>query len=189
MPPRDIFEDEPKRLLELFKELQSTSDRVAVISATAFLDDSLGVALRARFVPLGNGWADKIFSGSGGPLSTLSSKIVIGYALGLYGPITRKDLDTIRNVRNSFAHTALPLDFSDAEIIEKCDKLTTPERRALDPVFSGFGKSFDISSARGRFIYTTRSLATVLLLYARNSPPYQMDKPMVTPPSPPNEMP
>jgi hypothetical protein len=188
MPPRDIFE-EPKHLLALFKEVQNASDRIAAISATAFLDDSLGVALRARFIPMGNDWADKIFSGSGAPMNTLSSKIMVGYALGLYGPMTRKDLDTIRNIRNYFAHTALPLDFGKEEIIEKCGKLTTPERLALDPIFSGFGKSFDLSKSRERFIYSTRTIATILLLYARDRPPYQMNKPTIAPPSPPDEMP
>jgi hypothetical protein len=94
MPPLDILEEGPTQLNALFKEVQHASDRVAAISATAFLDDSLRVVLRSRFISMGRDWEDRIFSGLGAPLATLSSKIIMGYALGIYGPLTRKDLDT-----------------------------------------------------------------------------------------------
>jgi hypothetical protein len=188
MPPRDIFEEEPKHLLALFKEIQSASDRVAAISATAFLDDSLGVALRDRFISIGRDCEDRIFSRLGAPLGT-SAKILMGYALGVFGPLTRKDLDIIRKVRNSFAHTALPIDFDDSELIKKCKELTSPERLALDPEYSGFGRPFDLDKARGRFIYATRSISTLLLLHARDPYPHFRNKAKIDPPVPPDELP
>jgi hypothetical protein len=100
----------------------------------------------------------------------------MGYALGIYGPLTRKDLDTIRGVRNSFAHTALPIGFGDGEVIKKCKELTTPERLSLDPDYSGFGRPFDLDKARDRFIYATRSISIILLLRARDVRPHYRKK-------------
>ena len=143
----------------------------------------------ARFVRLGKDREDAIFSGSGAPLSTLSSKIIMGHALGLFGPLTRKDLDIVRSVRNLFAHTALPVSFINLELDGKCKKLSSPERLALHPEFSGFGNSFDPKSARDRFIYTTRSIAMILLLYARNKQPYYRKKDPISIPTPPADLP
>jgi hypothetical protein len=64
MPPLDILEEGPTQLNALFKEVQHASDRVAAISATAFLDDSLRVVLRSRFISMGRDWEDRIFSGA-----------------------------------------------------------------------------------------------------------------------------
>jgi hypothetical protein len=99
----------------MFAETGNASDRVAAVACAAFLDDSLGAALSARFVRLGKGWEDRIFSGGTAPLGTFSAKIRLGYALALFRPSTQKDLDLIRTIRNAFAHTASPVFFSDAE--------------------------------------------------------------------------
>jgi hypothetical protein len=129
-----------------------------------------------------------VFSGMGAPLGALSAKIIIGHALGLYGPLTYKDLHIIRSVRNSFAHTALPIDFGHEEINKKCLKLTSPERLSLDPVYSGFGKPFDLTKARERFIYASRSISTELLLHARHRRPSYQTTPKIQP-IPPEKLP
>ena len=187
MPPRDVLDEKPERLLALFKEIQHTTDRVAAISATAFLDNSLGAALSARFVRLGEDWEDRIFSGQGAPLGTLSAKIAMGYALGLYGPQTRADLDLIRSVRNDFAHTPDPIFFADKRIAAKCKKLTSPERLDKDPIYRGFGMPFDLSNPRERFIYAARSIATEVVLRVRERRPSYRSAP--TRPVPPDSLP
>jgi hypothetical protein len=112
MPPRDHFEGTPEQIEAMFIEMGSVSDRVAAVCCLAFLDDSLGAALAARFVRLGREWEDRIFGGANGPLSTFSAKIRLGYALAILGPATYKDLDIMRSVRNDFAHTAGPISFT-----------------------------------------------------------------------------
>ena len=129
MPPRDYFEGfSDGTFLALLGELQDVSDRVAAISAAAFLDDTLGAALLARFVKVGVTWKDRIFSSPNAPLSSFYSKTVIGYALGLFGPTIYADLDIIRKIRNEFAHTATPLQFNDTAIAALCSRLTSSNR-------------------------------------------------------------
>jgi len=187
MPARDVLDEKPERLLALFKEIQHATDRVAAISAAAFLDDSLGAALSARFVRLGKEWEDRVFSRQGAPLGTLSAKITMGFALGLYGPQTRADLNTIRSVRNDFAHTADPISFADEGIAAKCKKLTSPERLDKDPIYRGFGIPFDLSNPRERFIYAARSLATEVVLRGRERRPSYRSAP--SRPVPPDSLP
>lgn len=62
-----------------------------------------------------------------GPLSTLSGKIDCAYALRLINKKTREDLTYIRKIRNKFAHNMAPLSFSDSQIHEWCQKLSTFE--------------------------------------------------------------
>jgi DNA-binding MltR family transcriptional regulator len=125
---RDHFEGSDQQVMAMFAEMQNVNDRVAAVSCTAFLDDSIGAALAAHFVRLGKQWQDLIFSGPTAPLSTFAGKIRVGYALGLYGSATCKDLDIMRSIRNDFAHTAGPLSFTDTVIADKCSRLSTPRR-------------------------------------------------------------
>ena len=60
-----------------------------------------------------------------GPLATFGAKIKIGYAMGLYGPEIKADLDCIRRIRNYFAHTMRPLTFRDARIKKICGDWAT----------------------------------------------------------------
>ena len=136
MPPRDYLKGISQgEFLALFMEMRHASDRVAAISCVAYLDDTLGWALSARFVARGKQWEARVFSGPDAPLGTLSAKIRLGYALGLYGPMTCADLDLIRAIRNDFAHTALPLSFADAGISGKVSRLKTPLPRGLGGPF------------------------------------------------------
>lgn len=41
---------------------------------------------------------------SSGPLGTFSVKINVTHLLGLFSPVASKELDTIRRIRNEFAH-------------------------------------------------------------------------------------
>jgi len=77
-----------------------SSDRVAAILATAWLDKALEKALLRNMIA---GFPDKerkeLFDGSGtAPLAPTSAKIRLAYALGLYGPITRDDLNIINGL-------------------------------------------------------------------------------------------
>jgi hypothetical protein len=126
MPPRDYFKGISKdEFYALFAEMRHASDRVAAVSCAAYLDDTLGWALSARFVVLGKRWEGRLFSGSDAPLGTLSAKVRLGYALALYGPITCADLGLIREIRNDFAHTAKPLSFAKSDIGAKVSRLKT----------------------------------------------------------------
>lgn len=58
-----------------------------------------------------------------GPLATFSSRIKLGYLLGLY-PLEFHDLlHGVREVRNAFAHEMSPLEFTSAQIVKKMKPL------------------------------------------------------------------
>ena len=87
------------------KRLWEMEDDIAVaLYALALLDVALTRNLLARFWVKNKAAKDELLQGDG-PLGTLSRKIRLGEAMRLYGPTTRKNLDTIREIRNAFAHT------------------------------------------------------------------------------------
>jgi hypothetical protein len=154
-----------RRIQALFEEMQNANDRVAAVSSAAWVDDTLAAALSTRFVKMGKTWTDRVFDGAGAPLGTFSAKIVIGYALGLFGPLTRTDLDTIRSIRNDFAHNAGPLLFTQPDIAAKCAKLTTPSRAGF-----GMGAAFSLESPPGPkalYVRTAQYIAGRLINGAR----------------------
>jgi hypothetical protein len=62
-----------------------------------------------------------------GAVSSFSSKIVVAYALKLIGSTTRSDLDLIRFLRNTFAHSRIHFDFDTPEVRAVCDQLKIVE--------------------------------------------------------------
>jgi len=59
----------------------------------------------------------------GGPFSSFYSNIIFAKTLGLIDRSISSDLDAIRRIRNAFAHTSLPIDFSTPDIIRDIKKL------------------------------------------------------------------
>ena len=110
LPPDDImttilgYEGEPK-------EGHSFNDRSSTLVVCAILEQFLETALSSHF-EVSEDDAKQIFvEDKGGPLSSLANKITMGYALGLYGPQMRSDLQIIRRIRNAFAHSKVNFDF------------------------------------------------------------------------------
>jgi hypothetical protein len=159
MPPRDHFEGSREQVAVLFDEMHHVSDRVAAVSCASFVDDTLGAAIAARFVRLGRQWEKKVFSGADAPLGTLSAKIRLGFALGLYGPRTCADLDIIRSVRNDFAHTAGPILFTDPEIKAKCRRFTTPQRLTMGLATPFIGQT----GPKALYVQTAQQISSYLI--------------------------
>ncbi len=108
---------------KLEQEVSVSSDRAAALIMAAEVDYTLELSLKHRIVnELDNGQINELF-GETGPLMAFGAKIRIGYAYGLFGPITAKDLKLISAVRNAFAHSALPISFSTSLITENCNRL------------------------------------------------------------------
>jgi hypothetical protein len=116
--------DPPEALL---LALESQSDRAAAIIAGAFLEDQIGMTIEGLFVPLSEPEVGALFHGTG-PLSGFYAKILVGYAMGIFGPRTRQDIEIISNIRNEFAHNTEFIEFSSPLIVEKCLRLDLPKR-------------------------------------------------------------
>jgi hypothetical protein len=60
---------------------------------------------------------------SNGPLSSFSFRIKMAYYLGKISHSVRRDLDTIRSIRNDFAHHPEYLDFDVQKVRDRCSNL------------------------------------------------------------------
>lgn len=161
--------DDPARMraaMELIRvlidDIGGANDRSAAITACAFLDTGLAAAIASRFIPLSNTIRGDLFSEIG-PLSSLRSKINIGYALGLYGKQTRADLHLARRVRNRFAHNWLISKFANPTISDLCQQLQTPKLPILPAEFQKFAEE----SPRNAYIGTVMLLGNAMEEYAK----------------------
>jgi DNA-binding MltR family transcriptional regulator len=96
------------------------SDRGAAILGAALVEDGLRELLRSVIV---NHNDDDLFNGRDALFKTLHSKTIAVHALGLCDKEYAKDIDTIRSIRNDFAHELQELKFSQSPILDKCRKL------------------------------------------------------------------
>lgn len=102
--------------------LTKESDRGCALFAAAYLDKALGDLLKSILVK--HKKLDEEMFGSQSPAGSFSSRIKLAYYLGKIAPSERRDLDTIRSIRNEFAHHAELLSFEDQSIRDRCGNLT-----------------------------------------------------------------
>lgn len=139
------FPDHDAADLEAFGELSDPhqTDRAVAILAAAFLEFRLEKALKERLPDIKGlpkckkhkkdtnkiaSLHDRLFKDPNAPLGTFASKIDAACALRLFGKNTYHDLDTIRQVRNAFAHERASLSFRTQKISQWCKKLRLPQR-------------------------------------------------------------
>jgi len=118
----------PDDFNEFFEQTGSDSNpRGAAILLAANTEVGLDSALRS-IMSLGR--ADMLF-GAEKPLGSFRNKIHIAYAFGLFGDETFNTLETIRHIRNAFAHSHIPITFDMPAIMDACAVLALP--RILPP--------------------------------------------------------
>ncbi|MDB5476497.1 MAG: Mannitol repressor [Phenylobacterium sp.] len=89
----------------------------------ACVEDSLRDHIRGRLRPdLKASEVSALLDGDA-PLATFSAKIRFGYAASLYGPLTRDDLDLIRLIRNTCAHSQRRVSFDLAVFSRPIERL------------------------------------------------------------------
>lgn len=103
--------------------LTETDDRGGAIMGSAFIEQCLEVAIRSRIADPGKDIANSWFKGPNAPFSSFSSKIQLGRALAIYGPQMQDQLIAIKDIRNVFAHRALPLDFNHPSLLSAVHKV------------------------------------------------------------------
>lgn len=107
-------EPETMELSEFLSEFNKESDRGAVLSAAAVLDDWLGNILREFFADNKSG--KDLISGFNAPLGTFSAKVTAAHALGLIQDNEFREITIIRKIRNEFGHSWRGVSF-------ECDKV------------------------------------------------------------------
>jgi hypothetical protein len=119
-------------ITDVSDELMKGDDRSTALVRSAYLQTALELLLREFMVDDAKA-VDKLF-GDNWPLGTFSSCIAIAYCTGLIGPKTRKSMDTIRSIRNDFAHTHAKLSFENQSFVDQCRNLY---RDVIEPIVGG----------------------------------------------------
>ncbi len=133
MTPEDL-----KYFSSFLSEFQKETDRGAALVGAALIDSRIERLLVSHFVD--KKVAKELLNGGSAPLGSFSAKIKLCYALGLITEIEYKECDTIRKIRNEFAHEVHGLTYESQNIKDLCSNL-----KANTP-------SGDRSSARSLFI-------------------------------------
>jgi hypothetical protein len=115
-----------KQIMSLVKEsekdLTPAHDRSAAIVASALTEYLLEITL-LRHMKNSEPDAQKNLFAENGPMGSFYAKIHLAYALGIIDKKTRGDLDTIRRIRNAFAHARISVHFDTEEIAAECCKM------------------------------------------------------------------
>lgn len=80
--------------------------------------------------------ADMMYDTEGAPLGTFSARIRAARGFGIIGPLAESHMDSIRLIRNQFAHSPLRLDFTNEAIAAEIDKLFPDENKTYRPDWS-----------------------------------------------------
>jgi hypothetical protein len=116
-------------VFEAIKEIETGSDRAAAVVAGSFVEEHLQIAIQCRMVT-----HEKIIPEMFRPTGALGSfgtKINLGFMVGLYTELARKELDTIKQIRNSFAHRMETRDFTQQRISALANNLVLADQVEL----------------------------------------------------------
>ena len=130
-----------EELTILLDEVTKSSDRSACIIQSAVVERDVETAIVLRLAR-GDDQSVKPLFEQGGALSTFFAKIHLGYAMDLFDDAVRDDLETIRRVRNVFAHSSLPITFATEEVTKQLRNLRFTEYSDIynAPYFDGFAE-------------------------------------------------
>jgi hypothetical protein len=112
--------DDLEDYLEIF---QDETDRACAVLGAAHLDYLLAKAIEAH-LPRGTEMSDELLFKPEAPIGTFSSRISMAFALDIISRETKEYLNTIRRIRNGFAHKMEIHSFGeDQSIIDRCNNL------------------------------------------------------------------
>ena len=145
------------------EELWSASDRAFALLHSINVENSLRRLFEAKFRQGLNSDDRNRLYGPDGIYSAFSGKIALAYAMEFIGPVTRDDLDLIRHIRNSFAHSRRPLSFDLQVVRDACAHLQFPDRphgyKFLGPGGrEAAGEHADLTNAKTRYRLTCQRI-------------------------------
>lgn len=146
MKVTDFGEDFVKWLQIVKDEIEGTNDRSVVIVCAAILDTQLEKLIKNALY-IDKNIDEKLFVGGNAVLSSFNSKITMAYYMKMISKDEFTLLNTIRSIRNKFAHE---IDVSNGRISgsikDKCLNLTIPKGMYVPiEVFIGNINDLDLS--------------------------------------------
>jgi hypothetical protein len=121
-------------------ELEGDSDRACALIAVSILDRVLVGILATQMVKVPADEHKSLFYGQAAFLGSFSNKIRLCYVLSLISKEQAKHLNTMRDVRNYFAHSLGPASFDDPIVVAECDSLWS-DSDPIAPRISHLSKS------------------------------------------------
>lgn len=107
----------PPDVEKILDDLRDDEDMSVAVVCAALLDASLERLIESRFVHKKSNLAGQIFRNRG-PLSDFQSKILVASAFDIITPIMAGEMDSLRVIRNAFAHAKIPISFEN-EIVDR----------------------------------------------------------------------
>ncbi len=151
-------------------DLERESDKGLAILASADLDSDLEAQM-IKFMEI-NVELDltdrNMLFGESGPLVSLNAKSRLGYAMGLYGKITRDDIFLMAKIRNAFAHSPRSLGFDNPLIAESCQYLRALASYKEAGLIPAEDFRYYESSHRLRFTFTALIIPQEISRYFNN---------------------
>ena len=151
-----------EEFVQTYNETETSSDRAAAILAAASSEWSFEAAIVAHLSNVDQETLEKL-TGRDGALSSFYGNIYLAYAMEIIDDTERDDLNTIRTLRNVFAHAMTYVTFSRPEISNKCSTLVSRYVEAI-PLVETSG-----SEERRRYIEVARHLGFKLLMKASDA--------------------
>lgn len=120
-------------------EFQAESDRAAAVLGPAMLDEVLKGLLSRHFVS--GRLADQLL-GRMAPVATFSARITLAEALALISAQEARDLHTLREIRNVFAHRLHGISFETQSIRDRCANLVAANLTLQAPSNARFAEVY-----------------------------------------------
>jgi hypothetical protein len=114
------------------EELKTQSDRGVAVVAAAMLEELLELIILARLIEIPSRRKEALFDKMNAPLSSLSAKIEVAFALGVINEGARTAMHLVREVRNKFAHRLEPLSFKHEEVAQLIRNGATPTIKSMN---------------------------------------------------------
>jgi DNA-binding MltR family transcriptional regulator len=105
----------------LTEVLNGEDDLACVVIGAAFLDNALATLLAKKLRK--SDTTDKLLDPARGALGSFAARADLAYCLGLVSKEHYKDLCSVAEIRNRFAHNHLKLAFGDSEVRGICGRL------------------------------------------------------------------
>lgn len=98
------------------------NDRGYCLLVVSTLENNLDEVVARQVSHFNKEDAEAFFDNSGAA-GSLSRKIALVHAFKVIGPVTRRNLNIIREIRNAFAHGKVPITFETDEVKSLCNEL------------------------------------------------------------------
>lgn len=155
---------------EFIDEFQDESDRACAIMGGEFLNNKLESVLRTIFDGQSS-FIDGLFEDRNGAVSSFYSRIQMTRALKIIDDEQKRNIDTIRQIRNAFAHKLKLRSFEGSqELVDKINRLSIIEEFRKQ----NRGVEGALSDVRFRFMTAVFLLGNKIEQFINNTKPKEV---------------